>query len=630
MSPLQNPEKPGPLSGVQETTASVDALNEEAWEIGLAQTRRAYDLALRARRIARRLEYQKGEAYANRTLSYCMMFFNRMRESIELGRDTLAEFKRLGEIMGESTMLDILSNAYHLIGNYDQALQSSLEALTINRLIKYRRGEAWALNNIGNIWLEVGDVEQSERYFADSLEVFRAIGYAAGESSVLIRLGKIHETREQWSQALEMLLQGNRVAEQAEVSFFQMRSYADIGRVYSKLGDYDRALEYFRKSLRADTQGVSPAIQVEALQDLADLFRARGQIDKARRLHMRGLRYIDKAGLRRYEYRGHEGLSSIYEELGDYKQALYHERRFHAIKEEVFSEESGTKLRNMQIRLEVESAEKEAEIYRLRSVELKELNQKLEEQKGRLDQSLRQLQEDLSLARDIQQKILPDPEREFPGLRYHYVYQPLDQVGGDFLDIDATHFGRTRIFMADVVGHGVQASLITMALKSEYEELKNSRECPRELIQEMNLRIRRKYRRLISYVPAFLMDIDVAAGRLLYASAGTMDQLLLRGEELVRLPYSGPSLGILENPEIEKRGLAFGKGDRLLLFTDGITESFGHTGELFGEERIAGLLRGSRDTAVAGLVERLMQAMHEFRDTTRPHDDVTLIAIDPV
>jgi sigma-B regulation protein RsbU (phosphoserine phosphatase) len=108
-----------------------------------------------------------------------------------------------------------------------------------------------------------------------------------------------------------------------------------------------------------------------------------------------------------------------------------------------------------------------------------------------------------------------------------------------------------------------------------------------------------------------------------------MDQLLLRGQELVRLPYSGPSLGMLEEPRIEKRELEFRAGDRLLLFTDGITETFNGAGEHFGEERIAGVLHGSRDVAVAALLDRLVRAMHAFRDTRRPHDDVTIVAIDP-
>lgn len=608
-----------------ETRERVDALNELAWEIGLNETRRAYALALEARSIADRLEYRRGRALANRTVAYCSMFFGRMKDAIDLIRATLGEFQELGEIMGESTGRDILSNAYMLIGSYDQALQESLQSLTINRLIRYARGEAWALNNIGNIWFEVGDMDKALDHFVESLEKFRSIPYAPGESSTLLRIGKLHEAQNHFEQALEVLLEGSRLAEDSRTPYFANRSYSEIGRVYRKMGRFELAMDYFRKSLRAYQRSNAEQLNIEALLDLADLKRDLEQWESARRLLVRSLRKIGDGGFRALQYRAHGGLSVIYERLGDYKKSLEHERLYHAIKEDVFNEETGARLRNMQIRLEVEGAEKEAEIHRLRSVELKELNNTLEERTRALDLSLRQLRDDLRLARDIQQKILPDVALELPGLDYHYEYHPIDQVGGDFLDIALLEPGRVRIFMADAVGHGVQASLITMALKSEYEELKPNIECPTDLVCELNRRIRRKYRRLISYVPAFLVDLRLDEGKLQYCSAGTMDQVLVRGDAVQQLSYSGPSLGMLEAPNIAKRELPFLPGDRLFLFTDGITESFNAAGDLFGEERVMDLARRSAGLSMRESLERMLLAMHDFRAADRPQDDVTLI-----
>ncbi len=606
----------------------IDALNDLAWEIGLNQTRRSYEMAREALDLARRLAYPKGAAYANRTIAYCYLFYNRMRESIDLARKTLGEFQAMGEIMGEATTLDILSTGYSLIGSYDQALQESLKSLTINRLIKYRRGEAWALNNIGQIWFDVGDFEQALRNFQSSIETFRAIPYPPGESSVLLKIGKVHEQARHYEQALNVLHEGSRIAEAASVPYFINRSYSDLGRVYRKLGDGQRALFYFRKSLQSDGNRESPALTVETLLDLADLFREWGQDERARRVLLRALRRLGDGGMRAAEYRAHEGLSIVYERKGDFQKALEHERRYHQVRELVHNEEAGTKIRNMQTRLEVEKAETEAEIFRLRSVELKELNQRLEIQTRELDRTLHQLNEDLRMARDIQQKILPPLNLELAGLSYHYEYRPIDQVGGDFLDIAEIRPGLVRIFMADAVGHGVQASLITMALKSEYEELKPAFDCPSELVRELNRRIRRKYRRLIAYIPAILVDLHVPESRLRYCSAGMLDQLVLRGNGGVeRLTYSGPSLGMLDEPAVVRREISFASADRLFLFSDGLTESFNRDDELFGEERVVDLLRRSENESLPCTLDRLLVALGEFRATGRPQDDVTLIGV---
>lgn len=269
-----------------------------------------------------------------------------------------------------------------------------------------------------------------------------------------------------------------------------------------------------------------------------------------------------------------------------------------------------------------------------RATELDRARANLEERTRQLDQNLQQLHRDLETARGVQQKLLPRPDTRIPGVDLAYAYVPLDRVGGDIVDIAELRPGVIRMFLADAIGHGVQASLVTIAIKSEYEELKRSVDEPALVLKELNRLMFTKYSQLQTFFPCIVLDLDLNRGKLRYSSAGHCAQLLLTERGLRELPRTSRLIGILEEFTPENRELSAQSGDLLFLFSDGVLETVDQSFEEFGEARLqanladlyAPLEDGSR-RSMQDLVQSMLKRVNAFARGAPGVDDITLAAV---
>ncbi|TGK06843.1 serine/threonine protein phosphatase [Leptospira semungkisensis] len=261
--------------------------------------------------------------------------------------------------------------------------------------------------------------------------------------------------------------------------------------------------------------------------------------------------------------------------------------------------------------------------------EMKEkLVQKVEDRTRTLNDTLQQINRELEIAQNVQRKILTPPEREIKGIRFDYVYKPLEKVGGDFLDISEIKPGQVRVLLADAVGHGVQASLMTMALKTEYEELKKL-ECPTFVLKELNGRFLRKFDTLESIFPCFVADIYLEKKEVLYASAGHPDQVLLSPDGKYELLHkTGPILGLFDDLEIQFSTFPFPLGSRLLLFSDGLIENRRKENRWSTVETIASKAGTLSGASLQKLLEELVVMEEKSRGDEQRYDDITIIAIE--
>ncbi|XDD49909.1 SpoIIE family protein phosphatase [Leptospira sp. WS92.C1] len=262
--------------------------------------------------------------------------------------------------------------------------------------------------------------------------------------------------------------------------------------------------------------------------------------------------------------------------------------------------------------------------------EMKEqLVQKIEERTRVLNDNIVQINRELEIAQNVQRKILTPLDRSIPGIRFHYEYKPLEKVGGDFLDISEIAPGKVRVVIADAVGHGVQASLMTMALKTEYEELKNL-ENPAQILKELNFRFLKKFDSLESIFPCLIGDIHTETEEFIYASAGHPDQILhLPGEFPSLIHKTGPILGLFESLEIASKTIPFPTGTRLLLFSDGLIENRMKDSlntKQYNMELITKTLHEGRESNLVSLIQDILKIEELTRGDNPRYDDITVIA----
>jgi len=239
---------------------------------------------------------------------------------------------------------------------------------------------------------------------------------------------------------------------------------------------------------------------------------------------------------------------------------------------------------------------------------------------------------ELALAARLQMGLLPTLPGVARGIRYTHRYLPAEGIGGDIYAIMPLPDGSVAVMIADVSGHGVTAALISAMVKTFFESQVRFGQGPLAWAQAMNREMARSTL-AEQFATAFLARLDLAQDRMQYVVAGHVAPLLIRNGasggplEPTVLGGTGFMLGIEENLAFTEQSCAFAKGDRLILYTDGLVEVEREDRLFLGDEgllNICGCLAQDEEGAADYIVDQAVA----FNQTSPFVDDVTLVIID--
>lgn len=227
----------------------------------------------------------------------------------------------------------------------------------------------------------------------------------------------------------------------------------------------------------------------------------------------------------------------------------------------------------------------------------------------------------------VQQALLPRKIPEIPGLEIATSYLTSDQAGGDYYDFFPLEDGRWGVLIADVSGHGAAAATIMAMLHGILHAYTGPGKSPDAVLRYAN---RRLYEAGLegNFVTAFFAVFDPLTGRMSYARSGHNPPLLKKGNgELVHLDGDGsPPLGLFEPYEVVSETLQLGRMDTVILYTDGITEAFNTSREMFGAARLDEAL--TRCTGAPDcVVDSVHAALFQHTGSRTRADDQTLVAL---
>ena len=252
-----------------------------------------------------------------------------------------------------------------------------------------------------------------------------------------------------------------------------------------------------------------------------------------------------------------------------------------------------------------------------------------------LNEELRHAREELEryseLLLAIQRSILPQQLPSVPGLDLAVHFADADGVGGDFYDAHPVGPDCWAIVIADVVGHGLAAAALLAMVHALSSSIRGQEPAPSPgaALALVNRPLATRYLADSGqFVTAFVGQYDVRKQALTYASAGHPCPRLVRGNVLRRLDSaSGMPLGVSGTSVYEEAVVQLLPGDRLVFFTDGITECTNTTHELFGDDRLDTVVRAPANTA-AELLKHVVDSVKSFRARRPAHDDETcLVAV---
>lgn len=263
-----------------------------------------------------------------------------------------------------------------------------------------------------------------------------------------------------------------------------------------------------------------------------------------------------------------------------------------------------------------------------RTRELQDSSLALEEKEQKVRDLLNEIKKDLALAKNIQRSFLSKSIEPVDNFSFHFYYQPLYDIGGDIYNLHRLDDTHIRILLADAIGHGIPAALITMLIKGEYDRVKDQVEHPHEIFQILNKKFSHDYRHLQVFFTGIVMDINLSTREMRYTSAGHPDQILIHNDHLELLKRSGRGVGLVSEGNYLTRNLYLEKDAKILLFTDGIFEEFNLRKEAFGEERLFRLVKELRDREVVDILEDILLNLKVFMQKSVYNDDLTILGIE--
>jgi sigma-B regulation protein RsbU (phosphoserine phosphatase) len=237
------------------------------------------------------------------------------------------------------------------------------------------------------------------------------------------------------------------------------------------------------------------------------------------------------------------------------------------------------------------------------------------------------IEEELNIARDIQQRLLPSSFPKTPALDIEGLNIPSQQVGGDYLDWIPLDIHRIAVTIADVSGKGIPASLLMSSLQAGLRNSVTAHSNMGEMVGRLNnfIHANTTFDKFITF---FYAEINVTEKNLTYVNAGHNPPYLFRADgSSKRLETGGLILGMMADMPYQTETVPLQSGDLLILFTDGVTEAKNSRDQDFEEYRLEEIISKSAELPVKLLLDEIVYALRSFTKGAAQSDDITLMAV---
>ena len=239
----------------------------------------------------------------------------------------------------------------------------------------------------------------------------------------------------------------------------------------------------------------------------------------------------------------------------------------------------------------------------------------------------KRIEDQLHIAQEVQARLLPSAPPELAGYDIAGVSLPTYDIGGDYFDYFPVAAGGLGLAIADVSGKGIPAALIMATFRALLRTYARSESNAAQVVQQVNALLIESVG-LPAFVTAVYGVLDAESGRFTYANCGHNPPLVVRaGGRVDSLGSGGPFLGVFEKAQHESDETVLEPGDRLVLFTDGVVDTFHADGTEFGVERLADTVSRANGVGARETLQRVVDATRGFSGSDTYQDDFTLVIV---
>jgi serine phosphatase RsbU (regulator of sigma subunit) len=248
--------------------------------------------------------------------------------------------------------------------------------------------------------------------------------------------------------------------------------------------------------------------------------------------------------------------------------------------------------------------------------------------------TLEEISKDLMSAKKLQDffintRILDHESFPVPGLKQSFIYNPTQEIGGDFINLTPFSDHEFGAVIADVMGHGITAALAAGAFKSAFALLvKSYGKEPTELLVQLNTHFFDNLSSLFASCHYVYFNLDEKILKM--ARAGHYYPIYYNKNKntLSRIISSGSALGIIKHTNFEQVNMKYQPGDKMLFFTDGIIEQRNVNGVMYSEERLKEVLISRIESGDPAILQSIEKDYENFTAESRREDDISLLLLE--
>jgi tetratricopeptide (TPR) repeat protein len=362
--------------------------------------------------------------------------------AIKYAKEAFALAKSINNSESIVQTLIYLGNSFYYKGEYEQTIGYYLQALTEYEKSGHTNGAANILNNIGVVYYAWGQNSKALNYYQKSMNAFEKTKDRLGISKALNNIGNLFFDNKNFDSALVNYSASLKIKQELNDLNGEALLLNNIGNVYAEKGDYKVARQYFLSSLKIYQSQDEPYGEALALINISLLFKEEEKYDSALVYIQRALQLSDNIGAEDQKTDCYEALTSIYEELGNHKEALKNFRLYIETKNKIKSQETQSAIEELNLKYETEKKEQqialqESQIAKERLLRngfivlsllfvifafflykayknkmktnllLEEKNRTIEQQKLVVEEKQKALLDSINYAKRIQQSLLP-------------------------------------------------------------------------------------------------------------------------------------------------------------------------------------------------------------------------------
>ncbi len=588
---------------------------QEAWQNRYTNRKKSLELAAQSLEKSKEQAYFKGICFSK--LNILLLEFwqgedhNFLQEVLECHNFFQASKDQLGLTRSKN----ILALIYDQYGQYEKALHYASKAVNIAKEANYKSAIADALTTLGQVYSRIREYPSAIECFKLVLGIRNEEKDDLGKASAYNLLGRNHLLNKDFSTSEEYYHKSLELRNNIGDINGLPWTYLGLASLFESQGEAEKSITYYKEAIKSANTNDSRLKLLCHLGIAKNQLKTHESSEAEKNLEL-ALKISQELNVKSLHAEVLEQLSILEENRNNYQQSLNYLKQFHQIRESILNSETANQLKQQQIAMAVEQAEKEALLFKEKNKEIRS---------------------SIEYAKMLQETILCSPEiiaQEFP--EHFILFQPKDIVSGDFYWFHSKK-DINFIAVADCTGHGVPGAMVSMVCNNALNKIiiEDDENDTAKILEKVSSGVRSVFKKEGAKSEANDgMDIALCAinkerNKLLFSGANR-PLVIIRKGEVIDVDADRKSIGGVsyDDNTFSKKEIKVETGDVLYLFSDGYIDQFGgESGKKLKSKPFKELLLSIHALSMNTQKEKLAEAFEKWKGNLEQIDDVCVIGV---